>query len=194
MRLMSRIRKERVEIKGVERSCASMRDMEMKSILSDNTILEPTRARWRMSRVATRCANNVVPTSEKRIQTKQTHNELERQTYPSQVEGQTFPSHLKQNKELEKAFVLCVLAHAGHLKFRFQNGPFTKRFGPEVMRVPAVVLSISRISRLAVTRAWIFALNKLTEGDGDLQSPWPASSENVPVNYLSTACVSSPWC
>ena len=68
---------------------------------------------------------------------------------------------------LKKAFVLCVLAHAGHLKFRFQHGPFTKRFGPAVTRVPAVVLSISRLSRLAVSRALIFALNKLTtEGTG----------------------------
>ena len=36
---MSRIRKR--DEGGEERSCASMRDMEMKSIVSDNTILEP---------------------------------------------------------------------------------------------------------------------------------------------------------
>ena len=56
---------------------------------------------------------------------------------------------------------LCVLAHAGNLQFRFQQGPFTKRFRTVVTRVPAVVLSISRFSRLAVTRAWLFALNEL---------------------------------
>ena len=61
-----------------------------------------------------------------------------------------------------RTFVLCVLAHAGNLQFRFQQGPFTKRFRPVVTRVPAVALPISRFSRLAVTRAWLFALNKST--------------------------------
>ena len=42
-----------------------------------------------------------------------------------------------RTRELETAFVLCVLVHAGNLKFRFQHGPFTKRFGPVVTRVPA---------------------------------------------------------
>ena len=73
---------ERRDEGGEERSCASMRDMEMKSILSNNTILSQ-HERVGMSRVATRCANSVVPTSDKRIQTKQTHYELERQTCPS---------------------------------------------------------------------------------------------------------------
>ena len=86
-----------------------------------------------------------------------------------------------RTRELETAFVHCVLAHAGNLKFRFQHGPFTKRFRPVVTRVPAVVLSISRFSRLAATRARIFALNKLTtEGAGTYSHFWPASSENVP--------------
>ena len=53
------------------------------------------------------------------------------------------------------------------LKFRFQHGPFTKRFRPAARRVLAIVLSTSRFSRLAVTRAWLFALNELTtEGTG----------------------------
>ena len=84
-----------------------------------------------------------------------THYEQERQTCPSQVEGQT----RNRTKELEKAFRHYVLPHAGNLKFRFQHGPFTS-FRPVVKRVPAVVLSICRFSRLALTRAWWFALNK----------------------------------
>ena len=93
-----------------------------------------------------------------------------------------------------KTFVLCVLAQAGNLQFGFQHGPFTKRFKPVVTRVPAVVLSISRFSRLAVARAWLFALNKFsTEGDGDLQSLWPASSENVLVNLLLRRCGHCLW-
>ena len=72
-----------------------------------------------------------------------------------------------RTRELETAFVLCVFVHAGNPQFRFQHGPFTKRFRPVVTKVPAVVLSISRFSWLAVTRAWLFALNKLTtEGTG----------------------------
>ena len=67
-----------------------------------------------------------------------------------------------RTRELETAFVLCVLVHAGNLKIRFQHGQFTERFRPVVTSVPAVVLSIARFSRLAVTRAWIFALNLLT--------------------------------
>ena len=59
----------------------------------------------------------------------------------------------KRTRELETAYVLVL---AGNLKFRFQHGPFTKRFGPVVTRVPAVVLSTSRFSRLAVTRAFDF--------------------------------------
>ena len=55
-----------------------------------------------------------------------------------------------------KALVRCVLAHAGNLQFRFHHDPFTKRFRPAVTRVPTVVLSMSRFSRLAVTRAWLF--------------------------------------
>ena len=66
-----------------------------------------------------------------------------------------------------RTFVLCFLAYAGNPQFNFQHGPFTKRFKPVVTRVPAVVLYISRFYRLAVTRAWTFALNKLTtEGTG----------------------------
>ena len=60
-----------------------------------------------------------------------------------------------------KTVVLRVLTHAGNLHFSFQQGPFTQRFRPVVTRVPAVVLSMSWFSRLAVTRAWLFALSKL---------------------------------
>ena len=89
--------------------------------------------------------------------------------------GRTFPSSLEAEQgNYTKTFVLCVLAHAGTLQFTFQHGPFTKRFRPVVTRVPTVVLSISRFSRLAVTRAWLFALNEwITEGTGDLQSLGP---------------------
>ena len=105
----------------------------------------------------------------------ETHHQLERQTCPSQVEGHTFPSHMKQNKGTRKrhSFVLRVLTHAG--------------------RVPAVVLSFSQFSRLAVTRAWLFALNKLIRGEGDLRSLWPASSENVLVNLLLLHCGHCLW-
>ena len=89
-------------------------------------------------------------------------------------------------RELETAFVHCVLVHAGNLKFRFQHGPFTKRFRPMVTRVPAVVLSISRFYRLAATRARIFALNKLTtEGAGTYShfSPRP-----LRMSWLTYCC------
>ena len=108
------------------------------------------------------------------------------QTCPFHVEGQTFPSHLKQIRELETAFVHCVPVHAGNLKFRFQHGPFPKRFRPMVTRVPAIVLSISRFSRLAATRARIFALNKLTtEGAGTYShfSPRP-----LRMSWLTYCC------
>ena len=66
-----------------------------------------------------------------------------------------------------KTFVVTFSHMLGNLQFRFQHGPFTKRFRPVVTRVPAVVLSISRFFRLAVTRAWLFALNELiTEETG----------------------------
>ena len=92
-----------------------------------------------------------------------------------------------------KTFVLCVLAHAGNLQFTIQHGPFTKHFRPVVTRVPAVVLSISRFSRLAVTRAWVIRTEWMTEGTGDLQSHWPASSENVLVNLLLLHCGHCLW-
>ena len=118
-----------------------------------------------------------------------------RQTCHFQVEGQTFPSHLKQNKGTGNGIrSLCSRTRWGNLKFRFQHGPFTKRFRPVVTRVPAVVLSISRFSRLAATRARIFALNKLTtEGAGTYSHFRPASSENVLVNLLLLHCGHCLW-
>ena len=93
--------------------------------------------------------------------------------------------------ELLKDIRRYVLAHAGNLQVRFQHGPFTKRFKPVVTRVPVVVLSMSRFSRLAVTRAWLFALSD--RGDGDWQSLWPTSSKNVLVNLLLLHCGHGLW-
>ena len=91
-----------------------------------------------------------------------------------------------RTRELETAFVLCVLVHAGNLKFRFQHGPFTKRFRPVVTRVPAVVLTISRFSRLAVTRAWIFALDRLTKEVTETYSHW--GPRPLRVSWLTCCC------
>ena len=81
---------------------------------------------------------------------------------------------------------LCSRTRWGNLKFRFQHGPFTKRVRPMVTRVQAVVLSISRFSRIAATRARIFALNKLTtEGAGTYShfSPRP-----LRMSWLTYCC------
>ena len=126
-----------------ERACDIMGD----TWRSNNLFAKTTRS-WAMRVVMSNMrqlrANNCA-------EAQQTHYELERQTCPSQVEGQTFLLTWNRTRKLETAFILCVLVHAGNLKFRFRHGPFTKRFGPVVTRVPAVVLSISRFSRLAVT-------------------------------------------
>ena len=112
----------------------------------------------------------------------ETQERQKRQTCPSHVEGQTWNT----TKELEKTFSHYVLAHAGNLKFRFQHGPFTKRFRPVVTRVPAVVLSISRLSRLAVTRAWLFAMNVLTsEGTGTYSHFGPRP---LRMSWLTCCC------
>ena len=95
-----------------------------------------------------------------------------------------------RKRELETAFVHCVLVHAGNLKFRFQHGPFTKRFRPMVTRVPAIVLSISRFSRLAATLARIFALNKLTtEGTGTYNHFGPRSLRMSGLTYCCCIAV-----
>ena len=112
----------------------------------------------------------------------ETHYQLERQTCPSQVEGQT----RNRTRELYKDIRRYVLAHAGDLQFRFQHGPFTKRFKPEITRVPAVVLSISRFSRLAVARALLFALNQLTsEGTGSYSHFGPRP---LRMSWLTCCC------
>ena len=112
----------------------------------------------------------------------ETHYQLERQTCPSQVEGQT----RNRTRELYKDIRRYVLAHAGDLQFRFQHGPFTKRFKPVITRVPAVVLSISRFSRLAVARAWLFALNQLTsEGTGSYSHLGPRP---LRMSWLTCCC------
>ena len=79
-----------------------------------------------------------------------------------------------------------VYSHAGNVQFRFQHEPFTKRFRPVVTRVPAVVLSISRFSRLAFTRAWLFALNELTtEGTGTHSHFGPRA---LRMSWLTCCC------
>ena len=130
-------------------------------------ILSQTRARWNQS-----CRNTLCWL--RRVNIRKTNSDKNKHTMNWSDEHVLLKwkdrhSLLTWNRtrELETAFVLCVLVHAGNVKFRFQHGPFTKRFGPVVTRVPAVVLSISRFSWLAVARAWIFALNKLTtQGTG----------------------------
>ena len=71
-----------------------------------------------------------------------------------------------RTRELEKGIRSLCFRTRWHLKFRFQHGPFARRFGPMVTRVPPVMLSISHFFRLTVTRAWIFALYKLIEETG----------------------------
>ena len=57
---------------------------------------------------------------------------------------------------------------------------------PVVTRVPAVVLSISRFSRLAVTRAWLFAMNELTsEGTGTYSHFGPRP---LRMSWLTCCC------
>ena len=87
------------------------------------------------------------------LKCKQFCEQLNRDTQPT---GETRETN--RTRELYKDIRRHVLAHAGNLSFRFQHGPLIKRFRPVVTRVPAVVLSKSRFSRLAVTRAWLFAL------------------------------------
>ena len=115
-------------------------------------------------------------------QAKQAHYELERQTCPSQVEGQT----RNRTRELYKDVRRYVVALAGNLKVRFQHGPFTKRFRPVVTRVPAVVLSKSRFSRLAVTRAWLLALNKLTSEETGTYSHF--GPRPLRMSWLTCCC------
>ena len=112
----------------------------------------------------------------------ETQETQKRQTCPSQVEGQTW----NRTRELETAFRHYILAHAGNLKFRFQHGPFTERFRPVVTSVSAVVLSKFWFSRLAVTRAWLFALNELTsEGTGTYSHFGPRP---LRMSWLTCCC------
>ena len=138
-----------------------------------------------MSRVATRCANNDVSTPDKRIQTKQTHEELERQACPPQMEGQTFPSYLKQNKGTGKGIRSLCSRTAGNLNFRFQHGPFTKRFGPNHESFSRCAFHISMLPTRSHTCLDFRTEQIDSRGDGDSQSPWPTCSENALVKFLS---------
>ena len=88
---------------------------------------------------------------------------------------------------------LCVLAHAGNLQFRFQQGPFTKRFRTVVTSSSRCAFHISVLPTrshtcLVIRTEWI-----TNRGDGDLQSLRPASSENVLVNLLLLHCGLCLW-
>ena len=91
-------------------------------------------------------------------QAKQTHYELERQTCPSQVEGQTFPSHLKQNKGTGNGIRSLFSRTRWEPQIQIPSRSVHLTFRANSHESSSVVLSISRFSRLAVTRAWIFAL------------------------------------
>ena len=99
---------------------------------------------------------------------------------------------MKQNKQ-EKAFRHYALTHAGNLKFRFQHGPFTKRFRPVVTRVPAVVLSCVDSPDSQSHVLGFSHLPNDIRGDGDLHPLWPASSENVLVTLLLLHCGQCLW-
>ena len=106
----------------------------------------------------------------------ETQERQKRQTCPSHVEGQTWNT----TKELEKSIPSLRSNSDSNTVL------FTKRFRPVVTRVPAVVLSISRCSRLAVARAWLFAMNELTpEGTGTYSHFGP---RRLRMSWLTRCC------
>ena len=102
-----------------------------------------------------------------------------------QLNGNTLPTGKKDNKkETVQRHSFFVFSHmlGTSSSDRFQHGPFTNVSG-----------QWSRFSRFAVAHAWLFARNELLTEDGDLQSLWPVSSENVLVNLLLLHCGHCLW-
>ena len=115
------------------------------------------------------------------------------QTCPCQVEGQTFPSHLKQNKGTGNSIrSLCsrtrwepqiqIPTRSVHQTFQANGHENSSR----------CACHISILSRLAVTRAWIFALNKLTtEGTGTYSHFGPRP---LRTSWLTCCCIAVIAC
>ena len=120
---------------------------------------------------------------------KQFCEELNRNTQPTgetNMSSSSGKTDKKQNKGTVQRHSLLRSRTCWRPQFRFQHGPFTKRFRPVITRVPAVVLSISRYSRLAVARAWLFALNQLTsEGTGTYSHFGP---RHLRMSWLTCCC------
>ena len=100
---------------------------------------------------------------------------------------ETFPSHLKQNKRTVKRHSFFVFSHmlgtsnSGSNTVRSLNvsGQWSREFQP--LCFPYLTCLIIRTERIN------------NRGDGDLQSLWPASSENVLVNLLLLHCGHCLW-
>ena len=116
------------------------------------------------------------------------------QTCPFQVEGQTFPSHLKQNKGTGNGIrSLCsrtrwesqiqIPTRSVHQTFQANGHESTSRCAFHISILPTRSHTCSDIRTEQVNY----------RGSGDLQSLWPASSENVLVNLLLLHCGHCLW-
>ena len=113
-----------------------------------------------------------------------------RETNMSFSSGMTY---LKQNKGTRKSMPSLLSRTCWEPQIQIPTRSFQKTFhasGHESSRRCAFQISI--LSTRSHT-CLFFALNTLIRRDGDLQSLWPASSENVLVNLLLLHCGHRLW-